>query len=47
MKNIAKMIADLRKDKGWSQTELATESGVSREIMPLGFHWTTWPGKGL
>ena len=33
MKNIAKIIADLRKEKGWSQTELATESGVSREII--------------
>lgn len=33
MKNIAKIIADLRKQKGWSQTELATESGVSREII--------------
>ena len=33
MKNIAKVIAGLRKEKGWSQTELATESGVSREII--------------
>ena len=33
MKNIAKIIADLRKEKGWSQSELATESGVSREII--------------
>lgn len=33
MKNIAKIIADLRKQKGWSQTELTTESGVSREII--------------
>lgn len=33
MKNIAKIIADLRKEKGWSQTELANESGVSREII--------------
>lgn len=33
MKNIPKIIADLRKQKGWSQTELATESGVSREII--------------
>lgn len=33
MKNIAKIIADLRMQKGWSQTELATESGVSREII--------------
>ncbi|MBY0282044.1 MAG: helix-turn-helix domain-containing protein [Alphaproteobacteria bacterium] len=33
MKNIAKIIADLRKEKGWSQTELATESVVSREII--------------
>jgi transcriptional regulator with XRE-family HTH domain len=33
MKNIAKIIADLRKQKGWSQTELADKSGVSREII--------------
>ena len=33
MKNIAKIIADLRKEKNWSQTELANESGVSREII--------------
>jgi transcriptional regulator with XRE-family HTH domain len=33
MKNIANMIADLRKKKGWSQTELATGSGVSREMI--------------
>lgn len=33
MKNIGKIIANLRKQKGWSQTELATESGVSREII--------------
>jgi transcriptional regulator with XRE-family HTH domain len=33
MKNIAKIIAELRKEKGWSQTELANESGVSREII--------------
>ena len=28
-----KIIADLRKEKGWSQTELATHSGVSREMI--------------
>lgn len=33
MKNIGKIIADLRKQKGWSRKELATESGVSREII--------------
>ena len=33
MKNIAKIIADLRKAKGWSQTELADKSEVSREII--------------
>lgn len=33
MKNIAKSITDLRKQKGWSQTDLANESKVSREII--------------
>jgi transcriptional regulator with XRE-family HTH domain len=33
MKNIAKIITDLRKEKGWSQTDLAKESNVSREII--------------
>jgi transcriptional regulator with XRE-family HTH domain len=33
MKNIAKIITELRKQKRWSQTELAQESGVSREII--------------
>jgi len=33
MKNIAKIISDLRKEKGWSQTDLAKESNVSREII--------------
>ena len=33
MKNIAKIITDLRKQKGWSQTDLANESKVSREII--------------
>lgn len=28
-----KIIADLRKAKNWSQTELATNSGVSREMI--------------
>lgn len=32
MEHIAKIIADLRKQKGWSQTDLATASKVSREI---------------
>ena len=29
MKNIAKIIGDLRKEKGWSQTELANKIGLS------------------
>ena len=29
----SKIIADLRKQKDWSQTELATNSGVSREMI--------------
>jgi transcriptional regulator with XRE-family HTH domain len=33
MKNIAKIITELRKEKGWSQTDLAKESNVSREII--------------
>ena len=33
MNKIAKIISDLRKEKGWSQTDLANESGVSREII--------------
>ena len=33
MKNIAKIITDLRKEKDWSQTELANKSNVSREII--------------
>lgn len=33
MKNIANTITDLRKQKGWSQTELAKASKVSREIL--------------
>jgi len=28
-----KMIVDLRKKRGWSQTDLANESGVSREMI--------------
>lgn len=28
MKNIAKIISDLRKEKGWSQTDLAKESNI-------------------
>ncbi len=28
-----KIIADLRKQRGWSQTELADKSGVSREMI--------------
>ena len=34
MEHIAKIIADLRRrQKGWSQTDLATASKVSREII--------------
>jgi transcriptional regulator with XRE-family HTH domain len=33
MKNIAKIITELREEKGWSQTDLAKESNVSREII--------------
>jgi transcriptional regulator with XRE-family HTH domain len=33
MKNIASIITNLRKDKGWSQTDLARESSISREIL--------------
>lgn len=33
MNNIAKIISDLRKERGWSQTDLAKESNVSREII--------------
>jgi transcriptional regulator with XRE-family HTH domain len=33
MKNIANIITNLRKDKGWSQTDLARESSISREIL--------------
>ena len=29
----SKIIADLRKQRGWSQSELATNSGVSREMI--------------
>jgi transcriptional regulator with XRE-family HTH domain len=31
--NISKIITDLRKEKGWSQTDLAKASNVSREII--------------
>jgi transcriptional regulator with XRE-family HTH domain len=31
--NITKTMADLRKEKDWSQTDLATNSGVSREMI--------------
>ncbi|MBI5373718.1 MAG: helix-turn-helix transcriptional regulator [Sphingobacteriales bacterium] len=31
--NTGKIMADLRKEKGWNQTELATNSGVSREMI--------------
>lgn len=31
--NISKRIADMRKEKDWSQTDLANESGVSREMI--------------
>ena len=33
MKNIATIITTLRKQKGWSQTDLARESTISREIL--------------
>jgi transcriptional regulator with XRE-family HTH domain len=33
MNKIAKIVSDLRKEKGWSQTDLANESGISREII--------------
>jgi transcriptional regulator with XRE-family HTH domain len=33
MKNIAKIITELREEKGWPQTDLAKESNVSREII--------------
>lgn len=31
--NTGKIIADLREEKGWSQTELANQSTVSREMI--------------
>jgi len=31
--NISKRIADIRKNKDWSQTDLANKSGVSREMV--------------
>jgi transcriptional regulator with XRE-family HTH domain len=31
--NTGKIITDLRKEKGWSQTDLAHKSGVSREMI--------------
>jgi len=31
--NITQTMADLRKEKDWSQTDLATNSGVSREMI--------------
>jgi transcriptional regulator with XRE-family HTH domain len=31
--NISKIMADLRKEKDWSQTDLANKSGVSREMI--------------
>jgi transcriptional regulator with XRE-family HTH domain len=33
MINTGKIIAELRKQKDWNQTELATASGVSREMI--------------
>ena len=33
MSNIGHRIAQLRKDKGWSQTELAAQAGASREAI--------------
>lgn len=31
--NISKRIADIRKERDWSQTDLANKSGVSREMI--------------
>lgn len=31
--NISKRIVEIRKEKDWSQTDLATNSGVSREMI--------------
>lgn len=31
--NISKRIAEIRKEKDWSQTDLSTKSGVSREMI--------------
>lgn len=31
--NISKRIGDIRKEKDWSQTDLANKSGVSREMI--------------
>jgi transcriptional regulator with XRE-family HTH domain len=31
--SITKIMADLRREKDWSQTDLATNSGVSREMI--------------
>lgn len=31
--NTSKRMTDTRKEKGWSQTDLANESGVSREMI--------------
>jgi len=33
MDKIAVIITNLRKEKGWSQTDLANQSGVSREMV--------------
>ena len=33
MNKITIIISNLRKEKGWSQTDLANESGVSREMI--------------
>jgi transcriptional regulator with XRE-family HTH domain len=33
MDKIAVIIANLRKEKNWSQTDLANQSGVSREMV--------------
>ena len=33
MNKIAAIIANLRKEKGWSQADLANKSGVSREMI--------------
>ena len=38
--NTGKIITELRKQKAWSQTDLATQSAVSREMIGI------WTGRG-